>query len=101
VHASGLGLDVADTFSDTLHRDHARSQADRIATPRSRLTATRPTTDIGDLIVVDLKNRADQLSGFDEGKPRPWQHPRMRMSSHFQAAQGAGHLGGKVTAPQE
>lgn len=58
MHASGLGLDVADAFSHTLYRDHARSQADRIATPRSRLTATRLTTDVGDLIVVDLKNRS-------------------------------------------
>ena len=58
VHASGLGLDVADIFSDTLYRDHARSQAYRIATPSSRLTAARLTTDMDDLIVVDLRNRS-------------------------------------------
>lgn len=63
--------------------------------------ATRPSASTVALKLVGLKNRADHLSGFDEGKPRPWQHPRMRMSSHFHAAQGAGHLGGKVTAPQE
>ena len=69
-HASVIWLDVADTLSDTLFRDHAQCSADGIAVPMPGLKTTRPSTDTRELTGDELKNRnADRAE--DDGLPVP------------------------------
>jgi hypothetical protein len=65
---SSISLDVADTLSDTLPRDHSRFFADGIAVPMPGSNTTRPSVDATERTGTGLKNRADQRLSWVRGK---------------------------------